>query len=782
MNDSRTFKELKKKLIKRKSSNTFTPARKELKDVNEHNNNNLTKAIPTFSHDNALIDQRCRYWIENRISQLLMSDNFTTRGGYSFTIDNDRSKPGLCFRFMKNGTTIARIDSNGYLYCANVFANGVNLANIANIIQSMNDNSSIYVKHADLTNGEYVMDIDEIVCNKAEVHDELKINNSTITSEHDDEFDVETMTVDNTITVFNGKVSVEGSVLDVMNENKIRTQFIEQLQNILFINIEDMVIDFKKRLANYNDRARIIYTTDGDYNNTLSLDINKSHTLLARVYSDGEGSYFSTIKHIITLLNGEGQTKLLKLFVSGLMWQLNDSLAAGSHTSYMFGKGDNIYEGGNLCYNYENNVSNSYISMFLNGMSGLNIYGDRVESQTPFSCPQLTVNGTLIDEQNIAYINKSNTFTKNQIIQQNTTDVIKLYNTSTNGNVYVWVGNDDADANTKGAFGWIGNSTADNRCTAIWCRNTEVQRWYKYKTEINKTTYQYNGFIMNSGNMQINSTDSGGANNWNIALRLLNSSLISSPAVYESFLIGYDMSTRNCALISYKHTGTSGSNDNHLAIGQWGYSENARFYGDRNELTKYTKIDGKLETTQTTPNNAFDTNMKKCLLQLMYPVGSVYMSATSHSNPNDIFGVVVGTWVEINDNHYLLASNSSRTLRQMGASDFNHTHGTNDLTLNGNQIPSHNHQVNINTNDSGWHNHLVPSWKSGGGSNARTTYYGDGGDRNWYIDTSWGGTHSHNVNGWSGYSGGNLPHNHGSTHSGGSWGPYYRVHMWYRSA
>ena len=109
-----------------------------------------------------LIDNRSRYWIENRISQLLSSDNFTTREGYSFSIDTDRSKAGLCFRFTKNGTTIARIDSDGNLYCSNVFINSTNLNSVLKMTEGISSNSVIYVKHTDLKNGSYDMNINKI--------------------------------------------------------------------------------------------------------------------------------------------------------------------------------------------------------------------------------------------------------------------------------------------------------------------------------------------------------------------------------------------------------------------------------------------------------------------------------------------------------------------------------------------------------------------------------------------------------------------------------------------
>ena len=132
-----------------------------------------------WSELSSFINNRCRYWVENRISQLLMSDNFTTRNGYTFGIDDDRAKAGLCFRFTKNGNTIAEIDSDGYLYCANVFANGVNLLNIAKYINDINAGSSLFVKHSELKDGTYVMDIDDLTANSITT-DELTVDGNII--------------------------------------------------------------------------------------------------------------------------------------------------------------------------------------------------------------------------------------------------------------------------------------------------------------------------------------------------------------------------------------------------------------------------------------------------------------------------------------------------------------------------------------------------------------------------------------------------------------------------
>ena len=77
---------------------------------------------------------------------------------------------------------------------------------------------------------------------------------------------------------------------------------------------------------------------------------------------------------------------------------------------------------------------------------------------------------------------------------------------------------------------------------------------------------------------------------------------------------------------------------------------------------------------QTTVNNYWKT---------IYPVGSVYVSVNSSFNPNNSFG---GTWVRIQD-RFLLASGSTYTNGNTGGE------ATHTLTIN--EMPSHNHNVNV---------------------------------------------------------------------------------------
>jgi hypothetical protein len=79
------------------------------------------------------------------------------------------------------------------------------------------------------------------------------------------------------------------------------------------------------------------------------------------------------------------------------------------------------------------------------------------------------------------------------------------------------------------------------------------------------------------------------------------------------------------------------------------------------------------------------------LVDLIYPVGSIYMSVNSTS-PRTLFG---GTWEQIED-RFLLAAGSSYTAGDTG--------GSATVTLTEEQIPAHKHEQNsvVTGTYSGW--------------------------------------------------------------------------------
>ena len=109
----------------------------------------------------------------------------------------------------------------------------------------------------------------------------------------------------------------------------------------------------------------------------------------------------------------------------------------------------------------------------------------------------------------------------------------------------------------------------------------------------------------------------------------------------------------------------------------------------------------------------------KTLIDLFYPVGSIYTSMNS-TDPKYIFG---GEWTQIVDK-FLYCSNSSE---QVG--------GSKQITIE--NLPAHGHNVSANTSSDGAHTHSISANTSAAGSHSHT-YSGN---------TSSSGNHSHTFDG-----------------------------------
>lgn len=146
------------------------------------------------------------------------------------------------------------------------------------------------------------------------------------------------------------------------------------------------------------------------------------------------------------------------------------------------------------------------------------------------------------------------------------------------------------------------------------------------------------------------------------------------------------------------------------------------------------------------------------LLDMIYPVGSIYMSVSATS-PNTLFG---GTWEQMPAGRVLLAQGSA----DWGTYNAGDTGGEATHTLTTNEMPSHNHSAS--TNSAGEHTHTY-NWVLGGSS----IQVPDGGG--WYgttTQTGSSGTHSHTV----------TVENTGSGNAHNNMQPYIAVYMWKRTA
>ena len=149
-----------------------------------------------------------------------------------------------------------------------------------------------------------------------------------------------------------------------------------------------------------------------------------------------------------------------------------------------------------------------------------------------------------------------------------------------------------------------------------------------------------------------------------------------------------------------------------------------------------TSVQTTANNAQSTANSALNVANSKLstsdLLDLVYPVGSIYLSVGSTS-PSTLFG---GTWEQIKDT-FLLGSGDNYTLGDTGGEA---TH-----TLTANEIPSHHHDVGWDYEGGTGAGHgtlLRPQWAN---------------PQNEYDTTSVGGGQAHN----------NMP-------------PYLVVSMWKR--
>ncbi|EAX94228.1 hypothetical protein TVAG_001450 [Trichomonas vaginalis G3] len=148
--------------------------------------------------------------------------------------------------------------------------------------------------------------------------------------------------------------------------------------------------------------------------------------------------------------------------------------------------------------------------------------------------------------------------------------------------------------------------------------------------------------------------------------------------------------------------------------------------------------------------------LKQILPNLIYPVGSLYVSMNS-TKPEVVLGF--GTWTQIVD-RFLYCANSSK---ETGGSK----------TISGENLPAHSHYVDLTTSLEGWHKHRYWDWSrmtKGKGYDVKDDV--DFAINCYWDDTQGGGSHTHRVSGYTqttGQSKDYMP-------------PYMTVYAWYRNA
>ena len=135
------------------------------------------------------------------------------------------------------------------------------------------------------------------------------------------------------------------------------------------------------------------------------------------------------------------------------------------------------------------------------------------------------------------------------------------------------------------------------------------------------------------------------------------------------------------------------------------------------------------------------------LLNLLYPIGSMYLSVNSTS-PATLFG---GTWKQVGAGYYIMTATSGAT--ETGGSL---TSGSTTLTASQSGLPSHNHSF-AGVNDGAGTTHSQGSYPA--------KIYQD-------YTPNWTGSFINNEGGWNASEG----HTHSITP------PYFKVYAWYRTA
>ena len=194
-----------------------------------------------------------------------------------------------------------------------------------------------------------------------------------------------------------------------------------------------------------------------------------------------------------------------------------------------------------------------------------------------------------------------------------------------------------------------------------------------------------------------------------------------------------------------------------------------------------------LTGTPVAPTAAFGTNTTQlattafvqAALQALYPVGSVYINASSTTNPSSLLGF--GTWVSVGDGKVLVNQDTADT----SFDTLGETGGSKDTI-----VVSHTHTYSTTTGSAGGHSHTITdpghthTVQSNSQDGVSTTGFQDGVNPNGRFVTSTSSTTGITVNSV-------ADHTHsvsGTTASTGSSGtnanlqPYVVVKMWKRTA
>lgn len=533
------------KLVKRKTNNNT-------KNQNEPTNPNIPELIASIKRSlYGDIDARAKYWMEQRIGLLLNNNALMQKNTTELKIDYDNNSGGLSWLFKYNGSTVAYIDNHGFLYCSNILLNGVNLLNAVNNIVSINQNlnnqTDLFVRHTDLKNGTYVMNIEDITTSM-----------ETIQTKNSEEWNCP-------FVVLAPNMASNQNVLIKLgkNENDVNFGYLAynwqgSLSPDNFISIGHQGYDHLYRF--YRDRC--------EYFNGLVINMNDATNPALRLLNSNTGSVSMYVGKELT----NGNCGIIRWNHS-----TDGNIDLKNYLSLM------MYGVGDLIKCFSNNVE---ILKTLTLRGDVLAYGNT------------TLMGAVVITKNVsidAHLYLNNTI-KTPLV---------LYNTTTNGgDKWIRIGvNDTTKNNLDFGFKYVGSGSDDN-CAVIRVGAVDILRCYYNRSQILKP-------LSVEGDTTITGTTNviSGAD---IPLKATVPTLANG----TSKMIGITDQTKT-AVMSLNKT-SEGAYQTSLKL----LDESAQLVVDSTTIT----TDGKLETTKTTPVDAFGPNFQNMIFQLIYPIGSIYIS------------------------------------------------------------------------------------------------------------------------------------------------------------
>ena len=297
---------------------------------------------------------------------------------------------------------------------------------------------------------------------------------------------------------------------------------------------------------------------------------------------------------------------------------MKSDLSAGSEVQLAFGKNTNTYGCGQLGYHLDSTLANSYAYLTLAGMSGLQIYADKVESMTGFECPSLSLNGTDLATTlaNCAKLDAANTFTNTQTISVLLNDSygrgLNIYDSSLvqGRRVMLSIGKGNERGNeVQLYFRYDANDGINNYYGIGFNSYADLYKFYRDRAEYR------NKLILNTSLNQ----------NWGLAQQIFDSTLGTDKRICIE--IGRTASSGNTAILYFLYNGNNSTN-NFFGIAFRDYDNLYKFYRDRVEFNKSLSV-----PAITLNGTDLDTTLSNCAKLNAANTFTAKQTISTSSNP-----------------------------------------------------------------------------------------------------------------------------------------------------